>query len=933
MGRYILSHDIGTSSDKAVLVDFDGNITAMSTWDYPTYYPQPAWVEQDPEDYWQAVCRTSRAILEDTGIRPEEIRGIVFSTQAQGVIPVDREGNVLYNNITWVDGRAQAQAERIMRRVGGKRLFTLFAGTPIMGKDCIAKITWLKEERPDIYEKTDLILDVNGYLKFKCTGEKVTELSGASSYGLDLKKKEWLSVFPLVGIDMDRLPPLVASTDIVGGLTARAAEETGLAEGTPVFGGCDDVQAAVVGSGMCGDGDVHIYLGTSAWVCASSRDQDKFKHGAAAIQSADRDMNLIAGITESAGANIQWLCDQFFAKEKEEYGEEIFAYMDKVVESIPPGSDHLICTPWMLGERCPVSSTTTRATLFNINMVHTREHMMRAVYEGIGYNLRWILENYQKDYGFDCNDFRIIGGGALDEAWMQIIADITGKRFSVVADPRNAGAVGAAMIALIGLGHLASFADTKDFVKVVRTYTPNGENAAIYDKLFEDYKNIYKGLASAYDKANGERFEGAEEDGPETEEPAADDLTAQMQRYAGKLSDLPYPVTKGTLLLKVEDLCLKTADNADLSDLKEDDLVDATHFSLPEKDVLLKKRGAGAMILASAPYIARCLENETPVEAGTDDFAQIIGPEAEICPREEKALQKALSKSSAVLVRDGGEGFAVVAGRTLYEAFTAFTVLEKAAEMQCKGEALGGIRPVSPRLARAEQIVYRRKYSKAEDTHQKGKDSKPKKSRKAPDPSFFARTAAVGQDLADTGRRLQERGLVQGTWGNLSVRAGGSAMLVTPSGLDYDRLTAGDMVEIDLTDQTVTGLHKPTSEADLHAGIYLAHREAGAVIHTHSKYCSIYAACHMPLEVEDPEKWKLLGDLIPIAPYGISGSRKLAKQALDAMGDARGVILTNHGAVCWGRTLEECFTVCEQMEEAAKEAIERRWKNLNTPLD
>lgn len=508
MAEYILSHDIGTSSDKAVLVTFEGEVAATCSEPYPTYYPNPAWVEQAPADYWKAVCETSRRIVDENGIEPGDIKGIVFSTQAQGVIPVDRDGKVLYNNITWVDGRAQLQAEHIMKKVGGKKIFTALAGTPIMGKDCIAEITWLKEERPEIYEKTHLILDVNGYLKFKCTGKMVTELSGASSYGLDLKKKTWLSVFPLVGIDMKRLPPLVCSTDIVGGLTAEAASECGLAAGTPVFGGCDDVQSAVVGSGMCRDGDVHIYLGTSAWVCATSKTADKFKHGAAAIQSADKEMNLIAGITESAGANIQWICDQFFRHEKEEYGDDgIFAYMDEVVKDIPAGSDHLICTPWMLGERCPVSSTTTRATLFNMTMVHTREHLMRSVYEGIGYNLRWILENYKADYGFGCNDFRIIGGGALDKVWMQIIADITGKSFSVVKDPRNAGAVGAAMVALIGLGHIKSFADTREFVKIDKKYDPDPANKAIYDKLFTDYKEIYYSLSKAYEKANGQRFE------------------------------------------------------------------------------------------------------------------------------------------------------------------------------------------------------------------------------------------------------------------------------------------------------------------------------------------------------------------------------------------------------------------------------------------
>ena len=379
MEKYILSHDMGTGSDKAVLVDYEGVIRGTAVEPYPTFYPNPAWVEQNPDDYWQAVARSSRAIIEKTGISPSQIKGVVFSTQAQGIIPVDETGNVLYNNITWVDGRAEKQAENIMKKLGGKKLFSMVAGTPIMGKDCIAKIVWLKEERPDIYKKTYRILDVNGFLKFKCTGQMVTELSGASSYGLDLKKKQWLGVMKMTGVDMEKLPPLVCSTDIVGGLTKEAALAMGLEEGTPVLGGCDDVQAAAVGSGMCGDGDIHIYLGTSAWVAACSRSADKFMHGAAAIQSADKEMNMIAGITESAGANIQWLQEQFFAEEKRKYGDRIFEYMDQVIKRIPPGSDHLICTPWMLGERCPVSSTTTRATLFNISMVHTREHLMRAV--------------------------------------------------------------------------------------------------------------------------------------------------------------------------------------------------------------------------------------------------------------------------------------------------------------------------------------------------------------------------------------------------------------------------------------------------------------------------------------------------------------------------------------------------------------------------
>lgn len=509
---YIISHDMGTSSDKAVLVRFDGkdvDILDTSVEPYPTYYPNPAWVEQDTNDYWEAICKASKRLVEKNSVNPDDVKGIIFSTQAQGVIPIDKDNNVLYNNITWVDARAEKQAQEIMNKVGGRKIFTIVAGTPIMGKDCIAKIKWVRDERPDVYEKTKYFLDVNGFIKMKCTGETVFEISGASSYGLDLKKKTWMSAFPLVGVDVSKLPPLVKSTDMVGkGLLPEAAEKMGLNAGTPVFGGCDDVQAAAIGSGKNGDGDVHIYLGTSAWVAATSRTASKFMHGAAAIQSADPEMNLIAGITEAAGSNIQWICDQFFKHEKEKLGEGIYAYMDEVIRAIPAGSDHLICTPWMMGERCPISSTTTRCTLFNLNPEHTREHMMRAVYEGVAFNLRWILENFERDYGFKGHNFNIIGGGALDDAWMQIIADITGAKFSIVENPRNAGALGAAIIALIGLGELKSFKDAKDFVKITKTYKPDKENREIYNELFVTYKTLFFDLKRTYKRANGRRFEG-----------------------------------------------------------------------------------------------------------------------------------------------------------------------------------------------------------------------------------------------------------------------------------------------------------------------------------------------------------------------------------------------------------------------------------------
>ncbi len=505
--KYIISHDIGTSSIKTVLVDTAGNIVANSMFLLSISHPFSGWIEQDPNEYWYGVCQSTKELLIKAQVDNNAIIGMVFVTQAMGIIPVGEDGTTLYNNISWADSRAEKQALRIMRKFGGRKIFTSIIGTPIMGKDVIAKLCWLKENLPEIYNQTKFFLDVNGFLKYKCTDNMCAELSGASSYGLNLRTKKYLSIFKLVGIDSQKLPPLIKSTDIVGGLTHSASQEIGLNEGIPVLGGCDDVQGACIGSGMVNDGDTHICIGSSAWVCASSKKRARFKDKIVALQSADPVMSLIVGVTESAGSNVDWLTEQFFPIEKKEWvNKKIYQQISKQIENIAPGSNHLIYTPWIYGERCPISTTTTRATIFNINPEHTREHLLKSAYEGVGYNLRWILEKLQRRYNLSCDNIRLIGGGAENSAWMQIISDIIGREFSIVRDAKNVVALGGAIIALIGLGYIKDFISAKDTVKLHKHYTPNLENASIYSKLFADYKNIYFSLEKAYEIANSERF-------------------------------------------------------------------------------------------------------------------------------------------------------------------------------------------------------------------------------------------------------------------------------------------------------------------------------------------------------------------------------------------------------------------------------------------
>jgi len=506
--KYVIAHDVGTTGVKAVVLDANGKVHARAEENYGFTYPNPGWVEQDPEDYWKAIVESTKAIVRTSRIKSSEIIGMVFTTQAMGIIPIDKDNNILYNNITWVDGRAEKQAEKLMNRFLGRKIFKAFVGIEITGKDVIPKLMWLKENEPEIYRKTAYFLDVNGFLKFKATGKKVAEWSGACSYAFNLKKKDWERIFfKFAGVDTAKLPPLVRSVDEMGGLTEEAAKEMGLEAGLSIFGGCDDVQSAAIGSGAIGEGEAHIYLGTAAWVGVMTKSEPKFKNGAVCLQSADPTKNMVVGVTESAGANLEWLIERFYSAEKKKLeNEQIYNLLDEEANEMPPGADRLIFTPWLLGERCPVSTTTTRGTIYNLSLEHKRGHFVRALSEGIAYNLRWIIENYERDFGFKIPALRVTGGGSQNDHWMQIFADVTKRKIVTTNQPKMAGAIGGAMCAFVGAGVFEGFDKIREIVRSEKEFFPNKENFKIYDDLFQDYRNLYKSLKKTYSNSNALRF-------------------------------------------------------------------------------------------------------------------------------------------------------------------------------------------------------------------------------------------------------------------------------------------------------------------------------------------------------------------------------------------------------------------------------------------
>lgn len=502
MPDLLIGHDVGTGGSKAVIADTEGNILARTFQPYGVDFPRPHWAEQDPATWWDAVSSSTRRLLSESGADPADIRGMGFAGQMIGVIPVDSSGAPLRPAIIWMDSRADEQASRLIRKLGGERVFTLIAGALPTGKDVVCKVAWLQQKEPELFEKAAAILDVTGYLVARATGKLSIDHSGAGGTGLLTKSREWSPLLAkMCGVPLSKMPPIRRSIDVVGGLTPEAARDTGLPEGTPIIAGMADIPAAATGSGALEDGDAHIYLGTSSWLCLSvAKAKNLPKNGIVSVASPDPSMHIMIGESETAGICLEWFVDNLaMPSEKEAAGPDemaVYGVLDEVASRVPPGSDRLIFMPWMFGERAPVGDTTLRGAFCNLSLEHTREHMLRAIYEGIAYNLRWMIDEVARA-GFPARSLRAIGGGAKSDLWMQIIADVTSRTVEAVDKPQEAGALGCALAVAVGLGILGDYKDIKKVVKVRASFSPDSARTTEYDRLYDNFRALYPALSKA----------------------------------------------------------------------------------------------------------------------------------------------------------------------------------------------------------------------------------------------------------------------------------------------------------------------------------------------------------------------------------------------------------------------------------------------------
>jgi len=496
--KYILAHDTGTGGDKAVLCDLAGKVIHSAYQSYGISYPRPEWVEQDPDELWQAVAATSRQVIRESGIDPKAIIGVGVSAQMWNTLPVDEKGQPLTPMLSWLDLRSVKQADRLFVGDMPKFLFDNTGNIPT-AKDSIPKILWLKEERPEIWKKTAYLLDCKEYILFKLTGRIAIDLVGASVYFLfNPYTKHWSEeVCHRLDIPVEKLPPFFPCTDVIGEVTPAAAKQTGLNPGTPVVICAGDVAVAQTGAGANREGKVHLCIGTATWVGVSTstfrNDPVKPFWG---LNHIDPNKYIIAGEMETGGGALMWLRDAICQEEKRlaaESGQSSYELLSAMAEAVPAGSDKLIFLPWLSGERAPVLDHYARGGFIGLNLSHNKSHMVRAVMEGVAYHLRWICESMEK-VGFQIDGFNGIGGGCNSAVWMQIISDITGKPLSKVKNHLEAGAAGAALTVAVGLGIYSSVEEIDDLIKIERVIHPDASRQKRYEALYREYRELYNVL-------------------------------------------------------------------------------------------------------------------------------------------------------------------------------------------------------------------------------------------------------------------------------------------------------------------------------------------------------------------------------------------------------------------------------------------------------
>ena len=492
---YVIGCDIGSQGTKATLLSTTGQLIAEAYEGYPIDYPHPLWAEQPVERWLDALALSLRRLLSESSVSARNVRALSLAAQVDGVIPIDAAGQPLHPAIIWMDRRASAQCEHVRQQFDDEQIFQL-TGLNLDPSHVAPKIRWLAEQQPAVYERTAHFLLPGSYLGYVLTGELGVDYSNASStLMLDVNTKVWSTMMGnAFDIDLNKLAPLGAATDILGKLRPTMTEKLGLSVDTLVMVGCGDEHAACLGAGVLKPGIVGDIAGTAEPVCVAS--SEPTRDSARLVEThchADPELWLLENPGFVSGGNYRWFRDQF--TEGQTYAE-----LDSEAARVAPGAEGLIFLPSLMGALAPTWNEAARGTYAGFTLAHGRRHFVRALLEGSAYAVRDIITQMQVA-GIELHELRVMGGGAKSQLWNQIKADITGLQVNV-PEITETTALGAAFLALVGIGAYGTLTEVSDhLVKIREHIEPNPASSSRYAEAYEQYRETYFAMLPVFEKA------------------------------------------------------------------------------------------------------------------------------------------------------------------------------------------------------------------------------------------------------------------------------------------------------------------------------------------------------------------------------------------------------------------------------------------------
>ena len=494
MTTTLLGIDVGTGGTRALLIDASGRVLASMTANHaPFVSPRTGWAEQDPSDWWRACHEAVSKLVTIYRIPAAEIAAVGFSGQMHGAVLLDSAGTPLGPALIWCDQRTAQEAKELTDSIGTERLLA-WTSNPALTNFTLTKLLWVRKHEPRLFEKFKILQLPKDYVRYRLTGEYAMDMADASgTLLLDVVKRRWSSEMANASnIDMAALPKLFESCQVCGSVTQAGAEATGLRAGTPVVAGAGDQAAGAVGLGVVTPGAVHATIGTSGVVFASTDYPAMDPAGRLhTFCHAIPNRWHVMGVTQSAGLSLRWFRDRFGVPGTQ--SDEAYESLLNEAALAPSGSDGLMWTPYLMGERTPHLDPKARAALVGLTASHRRTHIVRAILEGVAFSLKDSFSIFE-DLNIPVTNIRLGGGGARSSLWRQIQADIYGRSVEIV-EAEEGAAYGAALLAGVGVGVWNSVDEAcRQVVRVKTRVEPDPASSANLQQQYLKYVRIYPAL-------------------------------------------------------------------------------------------------------------------------------------------------------------------------------------------------------------------------------------------------------------------------------------------------------------------------------------------------------------------------------------------------------------------------------------------------------